>query len=70
MRGWGRERAPGREGLGSEGDTGEAGCGLGLGVGLSFSSGRSFHPEGVLREGPASRAGRLCRLELGVGGSP
>lgn len=67
MRGWGRGRAPGREGLGSEGDTGEAGCGLG--VGLSFSSGRSFHPEGVLREGPASRAGRLCRLELG-GGSP
>lgn len=69
MRGWGRERAPGREGLGSEGDTGEAGCGLGLGVGLSFS-GRSFHPEGVLREGPASRAGRLCRLELERGGSP
>ena len=58
-------------GVGSAGDTGEAACGLGFG--LSFSSGRCFHPEGVLGEGPVSHTQRLCRLELGgrlAGGSP
>ena len=57
--------------MGSAGDTGEAACGLGFG--LSFSSGRCFHPEGVLGEGPVSHTQRLCRLELGgrlSGGSP